>query len=85
MFDSQTLLSTLVAGLAGLVLGGLLAERATELAALLVAWGTVGGFLGAGWAALTRRSVTRWTGYGGLLGVGFAILIAVFDALFFRA
>jgi hypothetical protein len=67
----------------GLLVGGALADRATEIAALLVAWGSVGGLLAAGFAALRGWSVAQWTAYGGLGGTGVGVVVLAVDALFY--
>jgi len=76
------LISATIGALMGLVVGGVLADRATEIAAVLVAWGTLGGLVMAGFAALRKWSITHWTAYGGLFGVGFGVAIVVVDAFF---
>jgi hypothetical protein len=80
---NDNLLCALAGAIAGLLLGGLLADRATEIGALLVAWGTLGGLVGGGYAALQGHGVTRWTAVGGLAGIGIGAVIALVDALFF--
>jgi hypothetical protein len=80
---NDNLLSALAGVIGGLLIGGLLADRATEIGALLVAWGTLGGFVAGGYAAIQHHSVTRWTAVGGLAGIGFGVALVVVDALFF--
>ena len=53
------------------------------IGALLVAWGTLGGFVAGGYAAIQHHSVTRWTAVGGLEGIGFGVALVLVDVLFF--
>jgi hypothetical protein len=80
---NDNLLSALAGAIGGLLIGGLLADRATEIGALLVAWGTLGGFVAGGYAAIQHHSVTRWTAVGGLAGIAFGVALVAVDALFF--
>jgi hypothetical protein len=80
---NDNVLSALAGAIGGLLIGGLLADRATEVGALLVAWGTLGGFVAGGYAAIQHHSVTRWTAVGGLAGIAFGVALLLVDALFF--
>jgi hypothetical protein len=80
---NDNLLSALAGAIGGLLIGGLLADRATEIGALLVAWGTLGGFVAGGYAAVQHHSVTRWTAVGGLAGIALGVALVLVDALFF--
>jgi hypothetical protein len=80
---NDNVLSALAGAIGGLLIGGLLADRATEIGALLVAWGTLGGFVAGGYAAIRHHSVTRWTAVGGLAGIAFGVALVLVDALFF--
>jgi hypothetical protein len=73
--------TAVLAGLAGFLLGGLVAERLTQVAQTLIAFGSLGAILGAAVGAVTERDVATAAAVGGGVGVGVGVGVVVLDAL----
>jgi hypothetical protein len=74
--------STLLAGISGVVFGGLLARLFSESANVVIGIATVTMIVCATFAALTGRDVTRTGAIGGGVGLAIGVAAAVLDALF---
>jgi hypothetical protein len=71
----------LLAGLVGFMVGGILADTVTRFARVLIATGTIGGFLGGAVGAMLNRDVTDTAAAGSGLGVAFGLVIVLIDPL----
>jgi hypothetical protein len=71
----------LLAALAGFVLGGVVASRLTQIAQLLLVFGSLGALVGGSIGATLGRDVTTDAAVGGGFGLVLGLVVVTVDAV----